>query len=236
MIKKILVLFVVFQLTSCAELQTVINNLPNAGALSQQQIGNGLREALDLGIKNQVAKLTSEGGFYTNKLVKIMLPEELQAVDKTLRNIGLGNLADEGIKALNRAAGDAVKTATPIFVAAVKEITFNDAKNILLGENNAATTYLESKTQQNLYQSFTPVIKNSFAKVGADQIWTNLITKYNAIPFVKKVNPDLTDYITQQALQGVFTMIALEEKGIREKVGLRSSPLLKQVFALQDNK
>ena len=148
----------------------------------------------------------------------------------------MGNLADEGIKVLNRAAEDAVKTATPIFVNAVKEITFNDAKNILLGEQNAATSYLQSKTNQSLYNSFSPVIDDSFAKVGADKVWSNLITRYNSIPFVKSVNPDLTAYVTEQALKGVFTMIEIEEKGIREKVGLRSTALLKQVFALQDNK
>ena len=119
---------------------------------------------------------------------------------------------------------------------AVKDITFNDAKNILLGEQNAATMYLQSKTSESLHKSFSPVINNSFSKVGADKIWNNLITKYNSIPFVKKVNPDLTGYVTDQALKGVFTMITQEEKGIREKVGLRSTALLKQVFALQDNR
>lgn len=234
MIKRIIILIVAVQFVGCAELQKVVNNLPNGGALSQQQIGNGLRQALDNGIQNQVTKLTAKDGFYKNKLVKILLPEELQAVDKGLRKIGLGNLADEGIKVLNRAAEDAVKTATPIFVNAVKEITFNDAKNILLGDQNAATSYLKSKTSENLYQSFSPVIDNSFSKVGADKVWSNLITKYNSIPFVKKVNPDLTQYVTQEALKGVFTMIEVEEKGIREKVGLRNTALLKQVFALQD--
>ena len=234
MIKRIIVLIIAVQFTGCAELQKVVNKLPNGGALTQEQIGKGLKQALDNGIKNQVTKLTAKDGFYKNKLVKILLPEELQAVDKGLRKIGLGNLADEGIKVLNRAAEDAVKTATPIFVNAVKEITFNDAKNILLGEQNAATSYLKSKTSENLYQSFTPVIDNSFSKVGADKVWSNLITKYNTIPFVKKVNPDLTQYVTKEALKGVFTMIEVEEKGIREKVGLRNTTLLKQVFALQD--
>ena len=224
----------VIQLAGCAELQNIVSQLPNGGVLSQEQIGNGLREALDNGVKNQVTKLTAENGFFKNDLVKILLPEELQAVDKGLRQIGLSNLADEGIKVLNRAAEDAVKTATPIFVNAVKEITFADAKNILLGEKNAATTYLQGKTTSSLYSSFSPVIQNSFAKVGADKIWSNLITKYNTIPFVKKVDTDLTGYVTDQALKGVFTMIEVEEKGIREKVGLRSSALLKQVFALQD--
>ncbi len=236
MIKRIIVLVIAIQFAGCAELQKIASQLPNGGGLSQDQIGNGLRQALDQGISNQVTKLTSTDGFYRNDLVKILLPEELQTVDKGLRQIGLGNLADEGIKVLNRAAEDAVKTATPIFVNAVKEITFNDAKNILLGEQNAATSYLQSKTNQSLYNSFSPVINDSFAKVGADKIWSNLITRYNSIPFVKSVNPDLTAYVTEQALKGVFTMIEVEEKGIREKVGLRSTALLKQVFALQDNK
>lgn len=233
MIKKILVLVVIIQFVGCAELQNIVNQLPSGG-ISQEQIGNGLRQALDNGIENQVSKLTSKDGFYRNELVKILLPQELQAVDRGLRKIGLSNLADEGIKVLNRAAEDAVKTATPIFVNAVKQITFADAKNILLGEQNAATSYLQGKTNTALYNQFSPVIKNSFQKVGADKIWTNLITRYNSLPFVTKVNPNLTKYVTTQALKGVFTMIEVEEKGIREKVGLRTTALLRQVFALQD--
>ena len=236
MIKRILVLVLAIQFVGCAELQNVINQLPNGVGLSQEQIGNGLKQALDNGIKNQVSKLTSQDGFYKNDLVKILLPEELQVVENGLRKIGLSNLADEGIKILNRAAEDAVKTATPIFVNAVKEITFNDAKNILLGDQNAATSYLQTKTSESLYSSFSPVINDSFSKVGADKIWATLISKYNSIPFVAKVNPDLTNYVTNQALKGVFTMIEVEEKGIREKVSLRTTSLLKQVFALQDNK
>lgn len=237
MIKRILILVVAIQFVSCAELQNVVSNLPSGGgALSQAQIGNGLKQALENGIKNQVSKLTTKDGFLTNELVKIAMPQELQSVEKALRKIGLGSLADKGVAALNTAASDAVKTATPIFVSAVKEMSFADAKNILLGENTAATTYLQSRTQENLYNSFSPVINNSFSKVGADKIWSNLIAKYNTIPFTKKVNPDLTAYVTEQALKGVFTMIEVEEKGIREKAGLRNTALLKQVFALQDNK
>jgi len=236
MIKRILVLVIAIQFAGCSELQKVVNQVSQGGALTQAQIGNGLKQALDNGIKNQVSKLTAKDGFYKNELVKIILPKELQVVDQGLRKIGLSSLADEGLRAINRTAEDAVKTATPIFVDAVKEITFNDAKNILLGEQNAATTYLQGKTNTALYGKFNPVIKNSFAKVGADKIWANLINKYNSIPFIKKVNPDLTDYVTNQALKGVFTMIAVEEKGIREKVGLRNTALLRQVFALQDNR
>jgi len=234
--KKIyIVLFAIFGLTSCDELQNVVNQLPQTnGALSSLDIATGLKEALDQGIEKQVSKLTEDGGFYNNGLVKILLPEELQKVDKALRDIGLSKLADEGLKVLNSAAEDAVSEATPIFVNAVKDMSFDDAKNILLGEDNAATTYLTTKTQTELYSKFQPVINNSFGKVGADKIWANLITKYNAIPFTSDVNPDLTDYVTAEALKGVYTMIAVEEKEIRTKVSSRSTDVLKKVFALQD--
>lgn len=235
--KTLIVLLTFFTVYSCAELQGVVDSLPQGGGiLSNADIAAGLRQALDLGIDKQVAKLTKTDGFYRNELVKIMLPAELQKVDKGLRDIGLGSLADEGLKALNRAAEDAVKEATPIFVNAVKEITFNDAKNILLGTDDAATKYLTTKTQTSLYDKFHPVINNSFSKVGADQIWQNLITRYNAIPFTTNVNPDLTDYVTAEALKGVYTMIAVEEKEIRASVGARSTDLLRRVFALQDSK
>ncbi len=235
MMRKLLALVLIFNLTACAELQSVVDQLPQTGSvLSNADMAAGLRQALDFGIDKQVSKLTQTDGFFKNELVKILLPEELQKVDKGLRDIGLDNLADEGLKVLNRAAEDAVKEATPIFVNAVKEITFDDAKNILLGSDNAATQYLTTKTQTELYNKFKPVINSSFSKVGADQIWANLINKYNAIPFTNNVNPDLTDYVTGEALKGVYTMIAVEEKEIRTKVGSRSTDLLRKVFALQD--
>ncbi|WP_179374317.1 DUF4197 domain-containing protein [Winogradskyella wichelsiae] len=236
MIKRILALIVVCNLMACAELQQVVDSLPQGttDVLGNADIAAGLREALDLGIEKQVAKLTTEDGFYKNELVKIVLPEELQKVDSALRKIGLSSLADEGLKVLNRAAEDAVSEATPIFVNAVKDITFDDAKTILLGEDNAATSYLTTKTQTELYDKFKPVINNSFSKVGADKIWANLITKYNNIPLTSNVNPDLTDYVTTEALDGVYTMIAVEELEIRNSVASRSTDLLKKVFALQD--
>lgn len=223
----------VFQIVSCGELQQVVNQLPQQG-LGNAEIASGLRQALDFGIDKQVSKLTKQDGFYKNELVKILLPAELQKVDKTLRDIGLSNLADEGLKVLNRAAEDAVGEATPIFVSAVKGINFNDAKNILLGSDNSATNYLTKATESDLYNKFNPVIKTSFDKVGADRIWSDLISRYNSIPLVKKVNPDLTDYVTQEALKGVYRMIAVEEKEIRNNISSRSTPLLKKVFALQD--
>ena len=234
MIKRFFALLIIFNLTACAELQQVVNQLPQGVGTGNDEIASGLRQALDFGIEKQVTKLTQTDGFYKNELVKILLPEELQKVDKGLRDIGLSKLADEGLKVLNRAAEDAVKEATPIFIDAVKGITFADAKNILLGSNDAATQYLTSKTQSALYDKFNPVIKNSFSKVGADEIWSNLITRYNSIPFTADVNPNLTDYVTSEALQGVYTMIAIEEKEIRTNLASRTTDLLKRIFALQD--
>jgi len=234
MFRKLLLPLLFLSFSSCAELQQVVNQLPDATGISNAEIASGLREALDMGIDRQVAKLTQKDGFYKNELVKILLPEELQKVDKALRDIGLSSLADEGLKVLNRAAEDAVSEATPIFVNAVKEITFDDAKNILLGNDDAATQYLTTKTQTSLYDKFHPVINDSFKKVGADQIWENLIIKYNSIPFTNNVNPDLTDYVTGEALKGVYTMIAVEEKEIRNKISSRTTDLLIKVFALQD--
>ena len=236
LLKKIALFCSVFIVSSCAELQQVVNTLPNQTGIGTDptMIANGLRQALDFGIEKQVTKLTQPDGFYKNQLVKILLPTELRKVDQTLRDIGLGSLADEGIKALNRAAEDAVKEATPIFVNTVKQITFTDAKNILLGPDNAATNYLEQHTNTALYSKFNPVIKKSFSKVGADQIWSNIINKYNAVPFVTKVNPDLTDYVTNKALEGVYKMISVEEKTIRNNISARTTTLLRQVFALQD--
>ncbi len=235
MTKKIILFVVFFQFISCAELNQVVQNLPSQG-LTNEQIAGGLKQALDKGITEQVSLLAKKDGFYKNEMVKILLPDELQKVDATLRKIGLGNVADEGLKVLNRAAEDAVGQATPIFVDAIKELTFNDAKNILLGDKNAATTYLETKTKVALYQKFNPVIANSFKKVGADKVWNNIITRYNAIPLTNDVNPDLTDYVTNEALKGVYKMIAVEELKIRSDINSRTTDLLRKVFALQDVK
>lgn len=234
--KKIVLSFLAFSLFGCAELQQIATQYPGLGTMGNTEIASGLKEALNNGITKEVSKLTATDGFYKNQAVKILLPTELQKVDKGLRDIGLGSLADEGIKLLNRAAEDAVKEATPIFVDAVKNMTFMDAKNILLGSSNSATMYLQSSTNQALYGKFNPVIQKSLSKVGADKAWKNIITKYNAIPLTTDVNPDLNDYVTQKALEGVFKMIAVEEKDIRTNLNARTSDLLKRVFAMQDKK
>lgn len=233
--KKYFLLLLLPFITGCAELQQIASSIPQDGSgISNIEVASGLRQALDFGIEKQVTKLTQENGFFGNELVRIGLPPELQKVDQTLRSVGLDKLADEGLRVLNRAAEDAVKEATPIFVTAVKEITFTDARNILLGNDEAATTYLASKTTSPLYDKFSPVITNSLDRVGATAVWSNIIDRYNSLPLTGKVNPDLADYVTNQALKGVFTMIAVEEQNIRNNFSARSTNLLKKVFALQD--
>ena len=233
--KKIIALSALFLGFGCAELQQVANQYPQIGTtIGNADIAAGLKEALNNGISKQVSKLTATDGFYRNEAVKILLPDELKKVDKTLRDIGLSSLADEGLKSLNRAAENAVKEATPIFVNAVKGMTFNDARTILLGSDNSATSYLQNSTTTALYGKFNPVVKSSLGKVGADKVWNQIITKYNSIPLVKKVNPDLNDYVTNEAMKGVFKMVAIEEKNIRTNLNARTSDLLKRVFAMQD--
>lgn len=231
--KKVLFLILLFFVNSCAEMQQVLQQMPNNGNVD---IANGLKQALDFGVQKQVFKLTQPNGFFQNNLVRIGFPSELQQVEQGLRKVGLNSLADEGIRALNRAAENAVKEATPIFVNAIKQMTFEDARAILMGDQRAATQYLEKTTQTALYNQFYPVVQQSFQKVGADQIWQNLIQNYNSLPLVTKVNPDLTDHVTKQALQGVYEMIALEEIAIRNDLSARTTDVLKRVFAMQDKK
>lgn len=230
--KRIAAIFTIMIMTSCAELQTIVDQLPTGA--SDTEISAGLRQALQFGIDKEVTKLAKEDGFFNNNMVRIGLPPELQKVDKTLRDIGLDNLADEGLRVLNRAAEDAVGEAIPVFTKAVSEITFTDARDILLGPDNAATIYLTQKTEDELYSRFNPIINNSLEKVGATKIWRNIIEKYNSLPITTNVNPDLPDYVTEKALDGVYIMIAEEEQEIRNSVTARTTDLLRRVFSIQD--
>lgn len=236
--KKIVLFLIGITLFGGIEIQQIKAqiSLPKGILDKKVDIAAGLKEALNNGISKQVSKLTATDGFYKNEAVKILLPVELQKVDKTLRSMGMANLADDGLKVLNRAAEEGVKEATPIFIEAVKNMSFKDAKTILMGNENAATTYLQNETTTALYGKFSPVIQNSLSNVGADKIWATILSKYNAIPFVKKVNPDLNDYVTQETLKGVFKMVAIEEKAIRTNLKERNSEILKKVFSLQDKK
>lgn len=239
--KKILFILIFIPTVGFAQWQDVLNKVKDeitkaTSGAGTVDISGGLKEALQNGVKKQVTKLTAVDGFYRNELVKIALPEELQKVDKMLRKMGMTKLANDGVKSLNRAAEDAVKEATPIFVNAITTMSFSDAKSILMGNEVAATDYLKGSTSSALYGKFSPVIQKSIGKVGADKIWASIITKYNAIPLVTKVNPDLTDYVTNKSMDGVFKMISIEEKNIRTNLNSRTTETLKKVFAMQDKK
>ncbi len=239
--KKLILVLLLIPLISIAQTKKKVKKIkvktPTiTNVINTVDISAGLKEALNKGVTEQVSKLTIIDGFYKNEAVKILIPEELQRVDTTLRKLGMGSLVDDGIKSLNRAAEDAVKESTPIFVNAIKNISISDAKGILLGNESAATSYLKDSTTKELYAKFNPVVQESIGKVGADVIWNSIIKKYNTIPLVNKVNPDISDYVTTKAMEGVFKMIAVEEKNIREKLSSRNSDLLKSVFALQDKK
>ena len=239
--KKLFLLTLLLPTLGFAQWQDVLNKVKDELSKITSQTGTvdiagGLKEALNNGITKQVSKLTVVDGFYKNELVKIVLPEELQKVDKTLRKLGMSKLANDGIRSLNRATEDAVKEATPIFVNAIKDMSFSDAKSILMGNDFAATDYLKGATSAALYTKFSPVIQKSIGKVGADKIWATIIKKYNTIPMVSKINPDITDYVTNKSMEGVFKMISIEEKNIRTNLNSRTSETLKKVFAMQDKK
>lgn len=201
----------------------------NLGNLTQTEISSGLKQALNLGVTEGVKKLGVTDGFYKNELVKILMPEKLRKIDTTLRTLGLGSLADQGVKLLNRAAEDAVTEAKPIFANAITSMTITDAKNILLGSNTAATNYLQTKTQSQLFTAFQPKVKASLGKVGADKVWKNLISKYNLLTG-QAVTTDLNEYVTTETINGVFKMVAEKETGIRNNAAMRTTSLLEKVF------
>ena len=217
----------------CAELQQVVNTLPGTPVTETEMI-SGLKQALEFGVAEGVDLLNKQDGYFKDEAVKILLPEELRKVDQTLRKVGLSSLADEGLKVLNRAAEDAVSEAKPIFLRAIKEFTIQDAKTILTSTNDLeATHYLQSKTATQLKAAFSPKISASLDRVGANKIWEEIIGKYNTVPLVKPVNPNLTQYVTQKAIDGLFTKVGDKEKEIRNSVAARTTALLQKVFALQ---
>lgn len=226
-----LLLAATFSLNSCAELQQVISSTSSTTGVN---ISDGLKQALEVGVASGVDMLSKDGGYFKDQAVKILLPNELKQVDSALRKIGLGSLADEGLKILNKAAENAVAEAKPIFISAIKNMTINDAIGILKGDDLAATTYLKTNTFSALETAFAPKIEASLSKVGADKIWSSIIEQYNQIPFTKKVEPNLTSYVTAQAINGLFVKVGDKEKEIRTNVAARTTPLLKSVFALQD--
>lgn len=201
--------------------------------LSTTDVSGALKQALNIGVSEGIEKLGAEDGFYKNALAKILMPEQLQKVETTLRSVGLGSLADRGVLLLNRAAEDAVKEGAPIFANAITSMSFDDAKQILLGDSTAATSYLKTKTAEQLFAAFEPKVESSLGKVGADKVWEQMITRYNTIAR-QDINANLNEYVTEQTVNGVFNMVADKESGIRNNSVFRTTSLLQSVFGALD--
>lgn len=203
--------------------------------LTNEEVGRGLKQALEIGIGKGADLLSQADGYYKSPY-KILLPPEARKVTDRLQNVpGFTQLEEIVLEKINRGAEDAAAKAKPIFVDAIRQMTFADAMNILLGDRDAATAYLRNSTYEKLYQEFSPVIVNSLDKFDARQVWGDAVNTYNKIPFIEKANPDLADYVTSQALDGLFAMVAQEELNIRTNISARTTDLLKRVFARQDS-
>jgi hypothetical protein len=198
--------------------------------LTEKDAADGIKEALVNGTGQSVKVVSVTDGYWGNPEIKIPFPSEAQEMESKLRAVGMGKKVDEFNVSMNRAAEKAATEARPIFVAAIKGMTVRDAINIVKGADNAATMYLKNTTTPELVEKFQPVIKTSLDNVNATKYWTDLITIYNKIPLVKKMNPNLSDYVTRKAIDGLFIMIAKEEIKIRKDPMARTSELLKKVF------
>lgn len=199
--------------------------------LSNEEIIAGLKEALSVGAKNSSSKLSALDGFFANAAIKVLMPAEAKKVETTLRNAGMGQMVDDAILSMNRAAEEASKSAAPIFVDAIKQIGFQDALGILRGADTAATSYLKGKTTSALTTAFRPVIEEALQKTGATKHWKTVFETYNKLPTTfKKINTDLSGYVTERALGGLFYQVAIEEQQIRKNPAARVNDVLKKVF------
>jgi len=220
-----------------AQINQAINDvnkqIGSSKPLTSAEVGEGLKEALTNGISKGADLVSQADGYFKNPEIKIPFPPDVKKVEDKLRQIGLGSEVDKFVMTLNRGAEDAAKEAKPIFITAIKQMTIQDAFSILKGQPDAATQYLKRTTSSLLKEKFKPVIQNSLNKVNATKYYTEIVTRYNAIPLVQKVNPDLDDYATDKAIEGLFLMIAKEEKNIRENPIARTTDLLKRVFGQQ---
>jgi len=224
------VLLTVVLLSSC----DVLNKLPQTtgiGGISEAEAGQGIREALAQGLTNAVLKLNKEDGFFKDALYKILLPPDAKKVENTLRSLGFNSLVDKAILQINRGAEDAAGFAKPIFVDAVKSMTLQDAIGLVRNGDTSATHFFREKTTEKLLAAFLPVIKSSLDKVDATKYYGDLINKYNNFPTtIKKINPDLANFVTAKATDALFDLVAIEEKNIRTNIAARTTDILKKVF------
>lgn len=241
MIKKrlIMVLYfcIFFLLTPCSTqagwkdfLQDIKKEITEEKGLSENDIIQGLKQALEIGTKNVVNLVSALDGYYKNPKIKIPLPEEMQKVDKYLRKIGLGSKMDKFELSMNRAAERAAPQAKKIFWDAIKQMKFTDAKQILKGRNNEATLYFKEKTFTPLENIFQPIVNKAMTEVGVTRLYKDINSTIKTIPFLESHSLDLDQYVTRKALDGLFIMVAEEEYKIRKDPKARVTELLKKVF------
>lgn len=213
-------------------LDKAISGLGKSGtgnSLSNDDIISGLKELLKVGTDSSSKKLSKLDGFFGDAAIKILMPTEAQKVESTLRNMGMGGMVDKAILSMNRAAEDAASGVGNIFWNSIKQMTVTDGLTILRGGDFAATDYLKKTTTIELTEKFRPVIETSLIKVDATKYWKEIFSKYNMFS-ANKVNPDLTAYVTEKALAGLFYNIGLEEQKIRKDPAAQVTDLLKKVF------
>jgi hypothetical protein len=237
--KKIILAGLFFSMVACTSsqlnqaLNSVNKTLGTENGLSTLEVVEGLKQALINGITNGSSNASQLDGFFKNPKIKIPFPEDVQKVETRLRQLGAGDQVDKFVMTLNRGAEEAAKEAKPIFIEAIKNMSIEDAWGILKGSESAATDYLRKTTSAKLYEKFHPVVVSSLNKVSATKYYGDVINTYNRIPLVEKVNPDLNDYATNKAMDGLFLLIADEEKKIRENPAARTTELLKKVFGYE---
>jgi hypothetical protein len=202
--------------------------------LSSEEIGRGLKEALTVGVKNSSLQASSLDGYLGNQAIRLLFPPEARAAEQKLRAIGLGGECDKFITALNRGAEKAAEKAAPIFVDAITQMTITDALGILKGDTNAATLFLKRTSTQKLTEAFAPIIDDAIKSTSATKYYGDIANTYNKIPFTSsKINPDLKQYATEKAIDGIFMLVAQEESKIRKNPAARVTDLLKRVFGGQ---
>ena len=198
--------------------------------LSDAKIASGLKEALKIGTENTVHLTGRENGYFMNEVIKILMPEKLRTLEKGLRAVGYGPQVDEFILSMNRSAERAAPFAKQIFWDALTEMTFEDARKILSGNETAATDYFKSKTTDKLTVAFKPVVDKTMNEVGVTRQYNDLVGRYESLPFVKKETFDIDHYVVEKALSGLFHVLAEEERKIRTNPAARVTDLLKEVF------
>lgn len=231
--RSLLIAIASIVLMSCDQLLQIAESAGSTTTLgepTQSEITEGLREALKVGARNTVALTSQNNGFYNNPLIKIPFPPEAAKAEKTARDLGLGSQVDQFVETMNHGAEKASAKATPIFVNAITSMTLTDVYNIWKGEEDAATQYLIRTTRAQLATEFRPIIKTSLNQVEVTKYWNPIISNYNKVPFVKKLNPDLDEYVLNESLDGLFLMIAKEEAKIRQDPAARVTDILKRVF------